>query len=248
MPSYRTPWIEGDGAGGEIEEVDRSVSLWSHSGRSRLTRRRLAAGASVVLAPSVVLIVVVVGADRVVLPDSSALGSTSTEIQLPKCTRVAVHLEGVDAYPGAAVSAGVLVKESVSSSHRCSYGGYPSLAALLDNGSKVRAAHRRSGVFGGAPRSRRRPLLPMVTLGTRPTVVSFTLEWVTGNGGGSCTQIRRFHIQLPGARSVQVVSSLNNGGSSLTTYIGIYCSHVSVTPIVQGSTGRLHFGIAPPAA
>lgn len=225
-----------------------SMTLRSITRMLSRERKPMMVGAILGVGAIMVLVVLVFGEGLVLPIRSSAQGVSTNGGRSQTCAHVHAHLVGADEFPGAAVSAGVLVVESVSASRRCTVGGYPMLGVVLDNGTTVHAAHVRAGIFGGAPSPHRRTPLPSITLGTRPSLVSFTLSWVTGNGGGSCPGVRGLRVELPGDPVSQSVASLNDGGAHPTTFLGIYCAFLTVTPIVRGTTGRLHFGVAPPAA
>ncbi|MGC8481625.1 MAG: DUF4232 domain-containing protein [Acidimicrobiales bacterium] len=184
-------------------------------------RKRMMVGAILVVGAIMVLAVLEFGEGLVLPIGSGAQGVPRNGGLSQTCAHVRAHLVGVEEFPGAAVSEGVLVIESLSASHRCTVEGYPMLQVSLDNGTTVDATQVRAGIFGGAPSPNRRTPLPSITLGTRPSMVSFTLSWVTGNGGGSCSGVRGLRVELPGDPVSQSVASLNDGGAHPTTFLGI---------------------------
>ena len=222
---------------------DEEALIEEAHGRSRRRRRRVGA-----ISVSAVLVVglIGIGAYRLVSAPAGASGSGATPSPLAACSQVHVTYLGADAFPGAAVSAGVLVKASVSSVTSCFLRGYATMSALFRGGSSATASPVRSGIFGGAPSKRTGAPLPSLDLSHHPTIVSFTVEWVTGNGN-RCPRIDALRFTMPGSHHAQVVHSFFNGGADNTRFFGISCGHLSATPLVAGSTGRLHFGLAPPA-
>lgn len=211
--------------------------------QSRRRRRRVGA---VSFSAIVVVGLVGIGAYRLVAAPAGASGSGATPSPVAACSQVHVTYLGADAFPGAAVSAGVLVKTSVSSATSCFLRGFATMSALFRGGSSATASPLRVGIFGGAPSKRSGSPLPSLDISRRPKIVSFTVEWVTGNGN-RCPRIDALTFTMPGSHHAQVVHSFFNGGVGNTTFFGISCGQLSVTPLVAGSTGRLHFGLAPPA-
>jgi hypothetical protein len=211
--------------------------------QSRRRRRRVGA---IVVSAALVAGLVGIGAYRLVTTPAGTNGSGAPPSPIAACSRVQVTYLGADAFPGAAVSAGILVKASVSSVTSCFLRGYATMSALFRGGSSATASPIRLGIFGGAPSKRSSAPLPSLDISNHPRIVSFTVAWVTGNGN-RCPRIDALRFTVPGSHNAQVIRSFYNGGVGNTSYFGISCGQLSVTPLVAGSTGRLHFGLAPPA-
>lgn len=211
--------------------------------QSRRRRRRVGA---IAVSAALVAGLVGIGAYRLVIAPAGAGGSGAPPTPVAACSRVHVAYLGADAFPGAAVSAGILVKASVSSVTSCLLRGYATMSALFRGGSSATASPIRFGIFGGAPSKRSSAPLPSLDISSHPKIVSFTVAWVTGNGS-SCPRIDALRFMIPGSHSTIAIHSFYNGGVGNTSFFGISCGQLSVTPLVAGRTGRLHFGVAPPA-
>lgn len=161
-------------------------------------------------------------------PDVSALALT--------CPSARVKLLGVTAAEGAAVSAGLLVRASVSSSAACTMSGYPIFGAELDSHSTAMAADIRFGYLPGGLTTAKGPL-PRLSITSRPRVVSFTMQYFGGNGH-TCPWINAIQFTLPGSREVLTARTMYEGGVGVTKIWGIYCGHLDVTPLVNGSSGK----------
>ena len=164
--------------------------------------------------------------------DSSGSDTSATALTCPSSR---VRLLGVTTLPGAAVSAGMLVRTSVSSSATCTMSGYPIVDAQLTNhstamGRDVRNAYLGGGMTTTAP-------LPRLSITSHPRVVSFTIDFVTGNGT-VCPRIDSFKISLPGSREVLTTRPIFNAGGLAQRMKFIYCSGLQVTPMVKGSSGK----------
>jgi hypothetical protein len=149
------------------------------------------------------------------------------------CPRAHMKLLGVTAISGGLGHAGVVVRASVSSSATCAMRGYPTVGAGLSSHSTAMASDLRLGYLGGwatgAP-------TPRLSITSRPRVVSFTIQWTDGNGP-TCPSVNAIQVTLPGSRKVLTARSMYEGGIGNTRFMGIYCSHLSVTPLVKGSSG-----------
>ena len=164
-------------------------------------------------------------------------GASATTV-IGTCTDLRVKLLGADSIPGAATTAGILVKVEVSSTANCEYKGYPIAAAMLSSGLTRMASDLRTDIFGGMPTgSEASAPLHSFVITSRARTVSFTLSWFSGNGT-ACPLISGLRFTLPGSRQSLVVHSIYEGGVGMTKFLGIYCGHLSVTPTVPGFTGK----------
>ncbi len=148
------------------------------------------------------------------------------------CPSARVKLRGVTAISGGLGHAGILVRDSVSSSATCVMSGYPIIGAELTSHSTVIAGEMRLGYLGGwataAP-------LPRLSITSRPRTVSFTIQMAGCNGPRP--SINAFQITLPGSREVLTARSIYEPGSGVIRGFGIFCGHLFVTPLVKGSSG-----------
>jgi hypothetical protein len=151
------------------------------------------------------------------------------------CPSARVKLLGVTGLNGAAVDAGVLVRASVSSPVACTMSGYPIIGAELTSqptamASDVRNAYLGGGMTTSAP-------LPRLSITSDPRVVSFTIQFVTGNGP-TCPRVNAIKVTLPGSREVLTTRTIFNAGGLALPMKFIYCGHLQVTPLVKGSSGK----------
>jgi hypothetical protein len=187
----------------------------------------------------VVVCLIVVGVIRF---SSSATSSghndTSATAAVGTCPNARVKLLGVTSIPGAAVTAGLLVRATVSSSVACAMRGYPTVQAQLSNLSIAVAGDQRSGIFGGLPlSSRANSTPPRIPVTTDSRVVSFTVSFFTGNGP-PCPRINSVRLTLPGSRLTLSARTMREGGMVGSQSLGTYCGHLDVTPLVKGSSGK----------
>jgi len=147
-----------------------------------------------------------------------------------------VRLLGVTGIPGAAVDAGMLVRASVSSSVACTMSGYPIIGAELTNHSTAMASDVRFGYLPGGM-TKANAQLPRLLITSRPSVVSFTIQWVSGNGH-ACPWINSIQITLPGSPDVLTARSVYEAGIGISQFIGIDCGYLQVRPLVNGSSGK----------
>jgi hypothetical protein len=152
------------------------------------------------------------------------------------CPNARVKLLGVTGIPGAAVFAGLLVRASVSSSAACTMSGYPIVGAELDSHSTAMANDVRFGYLPGGMTKANAPL-PRLSITSRPRVVSFTIQWFTGNGH-TCPWVNAIEITLPGSREILTARTMYQGGIGVTRLWGIYCGDLQVRPLVNGSSGK----------
>ena len=152
------------------------------------------------------------------------------------CLRAHVKLLVVSAIPGGLGHGGVLVRDSVSSPVACTMSGYPTVSAQLRSHSIAKASDVRNAYLGGFARAK--ALLPRLSITSRSRVVSFTIQWVIGNGP-ACPQLNAIQITLPGSRETLTARSMYEAGIGVTRFMGIYCGHLSVTPLVKGSSGNM---------
>jgi len=159
---------------------------------------------------------------------------SDTSATVPTCPSARVRLLGVTTLPGAAVSAGMLVRAAVSSSATCTMGGFPIVGAQLTSHSTAMASDQRLGIFEGM--SKPTAPLPRLSITSRSQVVSFTIDFVTGNGP-VCPRIDSIKISLPGSREVLRTRPIFNAGGLAQPMRFIYCSGLQVTPLVKGASG-----------
>lgn len=150
------------------------------------------------------------------------------------CPGARVKLLDVTGLPGAAVSAGMLVRASVSSSKACEMSGYPHIGALLTSHSTSIASDARFGIFGGLTKAN--APLPRLSITSHPRVVSFTIQF-DGGDGHACPRINEVRMTLPGSREVMTARTTYQVNIGTTNDMGIYCGYLRVTPLVQGSSG-----------
>lgn len=151
------------------------------------------------------------------------------------CPRVKVKMLALTAIPGGLGHAGLLVRSSVSSYEPCTISGYPTVDAGLSGQSTATATDVRIAYLGGVATRVSAPL-PRLTITSRPRVASFTIQWADGNGP-TCPAVDEIQFSLPGSTVVQTARSMYEPGVGNTRFMGIYCSHLSVTPLVKGSSG-----------
>jgi hypothetical protein len=158
-------------------------------------------------------------------------GSTSSAVTCPSAR---VKLLGVTDISGAAVYGGALVRASVTSTVACSMSGYPVVGAQLTSHSTATARDVRDTYLGGGIRTT--APLPRLSITSLPQVVSFTIQFVVGNGP-VCPQVNTINITLPGSREVLTARPIfKAGGLALPTRY-IYCGALQVTPLVRGPSG-----------
>jgi len=168
-------------------------------------------------------------------PTRTSSGRSGTSAKALTCPSARVKLLGLTGLPGAAVSAGVLVRASVSSLATCTMGGFPIVDAQLTSHSTAMAGDQRLGIFGGM--SKPTSPLPRLSITSNPRVVSFTIEFVTGNGP-TCPRINSINITLPGSRETLTTRPIFNAGGLALPMKFIYCGDLQVTPLVKGSSGK----------
>ena len=114
--------------------------------------------------------------------------------------------------------------------------GYPIVGAQLTSHSTAMASDVREIYLGGglttdAP-------LPRLSITSRPRVVSFTIEWVGGNGP-TCPRVNSMRITLPGTQEVLTPRTMYEANVGVTRLSGIiYCGDLQVTPLVKSSSGK----------
>jgi hypothetical protein len=200
-----------------------------------LSRRRRRRRGVLVITLAAVACLIVVGVDRF---SSTTTSSSTNDAAAVTCPSARVKLLGVTSIPGAAVTAGILVRASVSSSVSCAMSGYPTVDARLTNLSTAVAHDERTGIFGGLPySSKANAASPRIPITSHSRVVSFTVAFFTGNGP-TCPRINSVQMTLPGSRLNVTARTMREGGMSGSQPLGIYCGHLSVTPLVKGSSGK----------
>ena len=210
-----------------------SAELLIKEARERARRRRLRWTTAFTILVATCL--VAVGIVHYTSSPRVSGGPSNTSATVPTCPSARVRLLGVTTLPGAAVSAGMLVRASVSSSATCTMGGFPIVGAQLTSRSTAMASDQRLGIFGGM--SKPTAPLPRISITSRSQVVSFTIDFVTGNGP-VCPRIDSIKISLPGSREVLTTRPIFNAGGLAQPMHFIYCGGLQVTPLVKGSSGK----------
>jgi len=159
----------------------------------------------------------------------------STSVSALTCPDARVKLLGVTGLNGAAVYAGLLVRASVSSSMACTMSGYPIVGAELTSHSTAMASDVRSTYLGGGMTTT--APLPRLSITSRPRVVSFTIQFVTGNGH-TCPWVNAIEITLPSSREILTARPMYQAGGLSRPSPLIYCGPLQVTPLVKGSSGN----------
>jgi hypothetical protein len=202
-----------------------------------LARRRRRRGLLVITLVTVACLIVV-GVDRFTSTTTPASNNDASTSAALTCPSARVKLLGVTSIPGAAVTFGFLVRASVSSPVSCAMSGYPTVDARLTNLSTAVAHDERTGIFGGLPYSSKvNATYPRILITSHPRVVSFTVAFFTGNGP-TCPRINSVQLMLPGSRLNVTARTMREGGMIGSQPLGIYCNYLSVTPLVNGSSGR----------
>jgi len=214
-----------------IDLLDEEALIKEARVVSRRRRRRRGLIVIILLA---LACLIVVGVDRFSSAKATSSGNDASAASAAlTCPSAHVKLLGVTAISGGLGHAGVVVRASVSSSATCAMSGYPTIGAGLSSQSTAMASDMRLGYLGGwatgAP-------IPRLSITSRPRVVSFTVQWTDGNGP-TCPSVNAIQVTLPGSREVLTARSMYEGGIGNTSFMGIYCSHLSVTPLVKGSSG-----------
>ncbi len=146
-----------------------------------LSRRRRRRRGLIVITLVVAACLIVVGVYR--FSSATASSGHNDAAASVTCLSARVKLLGVTSIPGAAVTAGILVRASVSSSVSCAMGGYPTVDARLTNLSTAVAHDERTGIFGGLPySSKANATTPRIPITSHSRVVSFTVAFLSGNG------------------------------------------------------------------
>ncbi len=212
-----------------------ATELLIKEARQKMLRRRLYLALAALLGLVVACIVVIGVVHYLSSPTRTDNGPGGTPLSATTCSDARVKLLGVTGLPGAAVSAGLLVRASVSSSTACTMSGYPIVGAQLDNHSTAMASDVRFGIFGGM--SKANAPLPRLSIASRPHVVSFTIQFVSGNGH-TCPWIHSIQFTLPGARQTLTARSMYQAGIGVSRLWGIYCGYLQATPLFRGANGK----------
>lgn len=162
---------------------------------------------------------------------------TSSPTRALTCPTARVKLLGVTAISGGMGHGGVVVRASVTSSSACTMSGYPIVGVELTSHSTAMASHVRNAYLGGFENAN--APLPQISITSRSHVVSFTVQWATGNGP-ICPQMKAFQITLPGSRGLLTARSVYEVPFGLIRGrgLGIYCGNLQVTPLIKGSSGN----------
>jgi len=198
-----------------------------------LSRRRHRRRGLIVITLVALACLIVAGVDR--FSSATTPSSNNDAATAVACPSARVKLLGVTTIPGAAVSAGVLVRASVMSTVACTMSGYPIVGAELTSHSTAMASDVRNAYLGGGVTTT--ASLPRLSITSRPRVASFTVQFVTGNGP-TCPRINMIQITLPGSREVLTTRPIFNAGGLALPMKFIYCGDLQVTPLVKGSTEK----------
>jgi hypothetical protein len=198
-------------------------------------RRHLRVRLAVVLLAAVFLGVVGV-VDYSLSSSKTGIDHSGISAAALTCPHARVKLLGVTAIPGAAIDAGLIVRASVSSHVACSMSGYPLVGAELASDSTAKASNSRNGYLPGGMETTNGPL-PRILITSRSRVVSFTIQWWSGNGP-TCPQINAIQFTLPGSRTTLAARSMFEPGVGVTQGMGIYCGALQVRPLVNGPSGN----------
>lgn len=212
---------------------DQQVLIEEARERARRRRHRRIRSAVVILA-AVFLGAVGVAGYSLSSP-KAGIDQSGIPAAVLTCTHLRVKLLGVTAIPGAAVSAGLIVRASVSSQGACSLSGYPLVGAELASGSSAMAGNSRNGYLPGGMETANAPL-PRISITSRSRVVSFAIQWWSGNGP-ACPQINAVQFTMPGSRTTLAARSVFEPGVGVARYMGIYCGSLQVEPLVKGPSG-----------
>ncbi len=212
-----------------VRRLADAVALTEES-RRRVRRRRTGAGAAFVVVASVVVI-----GNLGREPAAGTRSHRADSVRAPAaCSRARVALLGVTPMSGAAVSDGLLVRAAVSSPTVCAVSGYPTLRAELSDHATARARDMRLGYLGGYSGRGR---LARLSITPRPRELSFTVQFVTGNGP-TCPRLDAIEFALPGSRVLFVTRTIYRAGRYAEPAPLIDCGQLVVTPLVTGSSGR----------
>ena len=147
---------------------------------------------------------------------------------LPRCRDTQLVVTGVEA-PGAAVTAGWVVRYKNVTSSACTLTGYPNVVGVnFVTGKSFAAAHRRNGSVGGWQRSysgEPKPL-PTVVLPARQGVASSMVEYLGASPAPSCPIVTSLWVNVPGGTRPFVLK--------VSTAV---CGQFDANPIVPGTTG-----------
>ena len=200
-----------------------------------LARRRRRRRGVIIITLAAAACLIVIGVDRFSSATAPSSNNNASSAAALTCPSARVKLLGVSAIPGGLGHAGLLVRASLSSSVACAMSGYPTVGAGLSSHSTATATDVRNAYLGGVATKASAPL-PRLTIASSPRVVSFTIQWTDGKGL-TCPSVNAIQVTLPGSKQVQTARSMYEGGIGNTRFMGIYCGHLSVTPLVNGSSG-----------
>jgi hypothetical protein len=113
--------------------------------------------------------------------------------------------------------------------------GYPIVGAVLTSHSTAMASDVRETYLGGGMTTA--APLPRLSITSNPRVVSFTIQFVTGNGP-TCPRVNAIKVTWPGSRETLTVRPMYQAGGLALPMRFIYCGHLQVTPLVKGSSGK----------
>jgi hypothetical protein len=147
---------------------------------------------------------------------------------LPRCRDTQLAITGVEA-PGAAVTAGWIVRYMNVAASACTLTGYPNIVAVnFVTGKSFAAAHQRNGSIGGWRRSYsgQPKALPTVVLRARKGVASSMVEYLGASPAPSCPIVTSLWVNVPGGTRPFVLK--------VSTLV---CGYFSANPIVPGTAG-----------
>jgi hypothetical protein len=169
-------------------------------------------------------------------PRKTSNGPTGTSAKALTCPNARVKLLGVTAMEGGSGHAGLLVRDSVSSSVACTMSGYPIVGAELASHSTAMASDVRNAYLAGGILNLNTPL-PRLSITSRPRVVSFTIQMEEYGNPPACPSINSIQITLPGSRETLTARSMYQAPGGVSR-MGADCGHLQVTPLVKGSSGN----------
>lgn len=147
---------------------------------------------------------------------------------LPRCRDTQLAITGVEA-PGAAVTAGWVVRYKNVTATACTLTGYPNIVGVnFVTGKSFAAAHRRNGYIGGWQRSysgEPKPL-PTVVLRAQSGVASSMVEYLGASPAPSCPIVTSLWVNVPGGTRPFVLK--------VSTLV---CGQFNANPIVPGTAG-----------
>ena len=138
--------------------------------------------------------------------------------------------------PGAAVSAGWVIRYRDVSPSACTLSGYSAVKLSTTGVSEV-AAHVQMGPLGGGLLYRLRPRMPRVLLRDKKAVASSQVSYVSqGTAQSMCPESKKYPLRF---RSISVTEPGATRSFALPVSATVFCSQLAASPIVPGGTGSL---------